>query len=191
MASKACDQHDSLSERSQCANEGCMFFAYASNACAAPAASVVGGRLSTCSNFCRNEATDGLCSQCYKVKMSTRVLTAEAAAPLKEAARPAPTPEPAQPAEPCVLKADTASPAASQATPVTDASPEKPKGKNRCYQCNKKVGLLGFECKCGRLLCAHHRQAEEHACTYDYRSEGKKKLEAANPRIAFQKVGDL
>jgi hypothetical protein len=36
-----------------------------------------------------------------------------------------------------------------------------------------------------------HLQAEEHDCSYDYRSEGKKKLEAANPRIAFQKIGDL
>jgi hypothetical protein len=27
MASRACDQHDSLNERTQCANDDCMFFA--------------------------------------------------------------------------------------------------------------------------------------------------------------------
>jgi hypothetical protein len=91
-------------------------------------------------------------------------------------------------AEPSPLVAQTATAAAADGV---EQSPERPKKKNRCAVCNKKVGLLGFECKCGRLLCTSHRQAEEHQCDYDYRSEGKKRLEAANPLVTFPKLGSI
>lgn len=41
----------------------------------------------------------------------------------------------------------------------------------RCEQCNKKVGLMGQKCKCDKLLCISHLHAEEHSCTFDYKSE--------------------
>jgi len=44
---------------------------------------------------------------------------------------------------------------------------------------------MGQQCKCGKLLCISHLQAEQHACGYDFRSEGKKELEKA------QMVGPL
>ncbi len=37
--------------------------------------------------------------------------------------------------------------------------------KRRCEECQKKVGLLGFECACGKTLCATHRYMENHVCT--------------------------
>ncbi|GMN40890.1 hypothetical protein TIFTF001_010111 [Ficus carica] len=40
--------------------------------------------------------------------------------------------------------------------------------KNRCNTCNKKVGLMGFECQCGKLFCGTHRLPEVHACNVDY-----------------------
>lgn len=95
---------------------------------------------------------------------------------------------------------DVASASAAVAPPVAQAAapvdggapgPDRPKKKNRCAVCSKKVGLMGFECKCGRLLCTAHRQAEEHSCEYDYRAEGKKRLEAANPVVAFSKVNNI
>ena len=30
------------------------------------------------------------------------------------------------------------------------------KKKLRCAMCNKKLGLLGFECKCGKMYCSTH-----------------------------------
>ena len=30
------------------------------------------------------------------------------------------------------------------------------KKKNRCPVCNKKMGLLPFECKCGKFFCIKH-----------------------------------
>jgi hypothetical protein len=31
------------------------------------------------------------------------------------------------------------------------------KDKKRCFDCNKKVGLLGIECKCSYVYCNAHR----------------------------------
>ena len=36
--------------------------------------------------------------------------------------------------------------------------------KNRCTHCNKKVGLLGFNCICSGNFCASHRHADQHEC---------------------------
>lgn len=41
----------------------------------------------------------------------------------------------------------------------------------RCFACNKKVGITGFECRCRYIFCGIHRYAEEHdwyADTYTY-----------------------
>ncbi|EXC20895.1 Zinc finger A20 and AN1 domain-containing stress-associated protein 4 [Morus notabilis] len=43
-------------------------------------------------------------------------------------------------------------------------------GKNRCKSCNKKVGLTGFNCRCGNLFCGRHRLPEAHACNVDYKT---------------------
>jgi hypothetical protein len=49
--------------------------------------------------------------------------------------------------------------------------------KSRCDACHKKVGIMGHSCKCGKLFCISHLQAEEHQCTYDYKTEGRLQLE--------------
>lgn len=50
------------------------------------------------------------------------------------------------------------------------------KDTSRCYECEKKIGLTGFQCKCGYLFCAKHRYAEEHACSFDFASHGRELL---------------
>ena len=50
----------------------------------------------------------------------------------------------------------------------------------RCANCNKKTGIVPFECKCGNLYCAKHRYAEEHSCTYDYKTNERAKLVNTN-----------
>ncbi|KAJ9599016.1 hypothetical protein L9F63_010473 [Diploptera punctata] len=50
-----------------------------------------------------------------------------------------------------------------------DSDKEGKKKKNRCAVCRKKVGLTGFECRCGGLYCAVHRYSDKHNCTFDYR----------------------
>jgi len=46
----------------------------------------------------------------------------------------------------------------------------------RCEECHKKLGLMEYKCKCGKLFCISHLHAEYHKCTFDYRAEGKEQL---------------
>lgn len=59
---------------------------------------------------------------------------------------------------------------------------------NRCFDCNKKVGLTGFKCRCGYVYCATHRYAEKHNCSFDYKTVGRQTLATNNPVIASAKV---
>lgn len=62
----------------------------------------------------------------------------------------------------------------------------------RCTQCKKKLGLLIYTCRCERPFCISHLPAEEHACTYDYREEEKKVIQAkmdSEPRASsFERI---
>ena len=53
--------------------------------------------------------------------------------------------------------------------------------KNRCKSCNKKVGLTGFECKCGNMFCGMHRYPEKHACNVNFKAIGRDVLAKQNP----------
>ncbi|XP_062075989.1 uncharacterized protein LOC133780130 [Humulus lupulus] len=55
----------------------------------------------------------------------------------------------------------------SDNNPIKDLKATK---KNRCKDCNKKIGLIGFSCRCGNVYCSRHRLPEEHACTYDFKA---------------------
>ena len=70
------------------------------------------------------------------------------------------------------------------------AKPEQ-KNKNRCFSCNKKVGLLGFECRCGYVYCSGHRHAADHDCSFDYAAFDRERLAKANPTVAASKIDKL
>lgn len=40
--------------------------------------------------------------------------------------------------------------------------------KNKCFKCNKKVGLAPITCKCEQIFCAKCRYPEEHNCQFNY-----------------------
>ncbi|XP_067886054.1 AN1-type zinc finger protein 5-like isoform X2 [Heterodontus francisci] len=70
-----------------------------------------------------------------------------------------------------------------------DKSPEEPRPKkNRCFQCRKKVGLTGFDCRCGNLFCGLHRYSDKHNCPYDYKAEAAMKIRKENPIIVAEKI---
>jgi len=86
---------------------------------------------------------------------------------------------------------DTLSPSTSSSSPLDngiDSSPGKTKRRNRCYTCRKKVGLTGFECRCGGLFCGLHRYSDKHNCTYDYKADGREQIAKANPVVVGEKV---
>ena len=62
--------------------------------------------------------------------------------------------------------------------------------KNRCKNCNKKVGLTGFNCRCGGLFCGRHRLPEEHACEVDYKTSNPSDTNG-NPRLPLIKADKL
>lgn len=47
---------------------------------------------------------------------------------------------------------------------------------SRCEQCKKKLGIMEYKCKCGKLFCISHLQAETHNCSYDYKAEAQQVL---------------
>ncbi|KAK4338326.1 hypothetical protein RND71_042813 [Anisodus tanguticus] len=59
---------------------------------------------------------------------------------------------------------------------------------NRCLTCRKKVGVIGFKCRCGSTFCGTHRYPEQHDCTFDYKSQGKEEIAKANPVIKADKI---
>ncbi|XP_053267485.1 AN1-type zinc finger protein 5 [Pleuronectes platessa] len=65
--------------------------------------------------------------------------------------------------------------------------PEKPK-KKRCFMCRKKIGLTGFDCRCGNLFCGIHRYSDKHNCPYDYKAEAAAKIRKENPVCVADKI---
>ena len=59
---------------------------------------------------------------------------------------------------------------------------------SRCVECAKKTGLLGFSCKCGKVLCAQHRLPFEHNCTFDHKAAAHQRLSKQNPQVVAEKV---
>lgn len=55
--------------------------------------------------------------------------------------------------------------------------------------CGKRLGLTGFECKCGGGFCAAHRYAEDHGCTYDYKAVAAQQLSTVMVSCNADKMG--
>jgi hypothetical protein len=86
-----------------------------------------------------------------------------------------------------VSQSSTLGPAIAQ-----PSEPEKtPKAKNRCDMCKKKVGLTGFDCRCGGLYCSVHRYSDKHDCSYNYREQGAAEIRRNNPQIMGQKINKI
>ncbi|XP_017058444.1 AN1-type zinc finger protein 6 isoform X2 [Drosophila ficusphila] len=87
---------------------------------------------------------------------------------------------------------NTSTQAAASANEEDDKDKEDDKDakkkKNRCGECRKKVGLTGFQCRCGGLYCAVHRYSDKHNCTFDYREHGAQEIRRNNPVVVGEKI---
>ncbi|NWW79170.1 ZFAN5 protein, partial [Climacteris rufus] len=89
-------------------------------------------------------------------------------------------------------EASSASSSSGRNTAEGKTASEKPKPKkNRCFTCRKKIGLTGFDCRCGNLFCAIHRYSDMHACPYDYKAEAAEKIRKENPIVIAEKIQKL
>lgn len=78
------------------------------------------------------------------------------------------------------------------AVPVESEQVEKAKeGPNRCSTCRRRVGLTGFNCRCGNLFCSAHRYSDKHECPYDYRKAGQDAIAKANPVVKAEKLDKI
>lgn len=84
-------------------------------------------------------------------------------------------------------------PAAALATPKKAEEPARPVQKNRrrCWECRAKVGLAAVTCRCEYTFCNKHRYAEEHHCSFNFKTAGKRKLAEDNPRVVPAKVARI
>ncbi len=62
--------------------------------------------------------------------------------------------------------------------------------KNSCAfkNCNKKLKLTNFPCKCGKKFCKYHIIPEDHKCSYDYKDENNKKKKIEELKCVSNKL---
>jgi len=69
---------------------------------------------------------------------------------------------------------------------------EEKKGKKqisgRCYQCNKKLKMIHFTCRCNHMFCIIHQNPHSHNCNYDAKKNLQIKLKNENPKTIHQKL---
>ncbi|KAK6617544.1 hypothetical protein RUM43_000678 [Polyplax serrata] len=82
----------------------------------------------------------------------------------------------------------TASVPSAEEDEQKDGDKDSKKKKNRCAVCRKKVGLTGFECRCGGLFCSIHRYSDKHDCQFDYRLLGATEIRRNNPVVVGEKI---
>lgn len=76
--------------------------------------------------------------------------------------------------------------------------------KKRCCNCNKKVGLIGFNCRCinengePNVFCSNCRipahtptDKSGHDCSFDYKLMGRNLLEKNNPLVKSVKLESI
>jgi hypothetical protein len=61
-------------------------------------------------------------------------------------------------------------------------------GKQRCFKCKKKTGIMAHTCKCNLIFCIKCRLPEQHNCTFDFKTEGKELLEKNLVKVEAKKV---
>ena len=111
-----------------------------------------------------------------RARQLCRILSARAAAPSAAAASAAGSPSRVAPAAPMA--------------PLAPAAPAAPRPKRpRCQLCKRRLGLAAvYSCHCAGVFCTQHRYPESHQCSYDFKTEGRRLLERANPLVTAPKL---
>ena len=60
--------------------------------------------------------------------------------------------------------------------------------KKKCFKCQKKLGLMPFNCRCDNLFCSKCRLPEVHNCRFDFKSIAKDQIKKDNPLVNHEKI---
>ena len=127
---------------------------------------------SKCQMFYGTLSTKFMCSKCFKEYLALHPSEVKAVA---------------------TASSDAVMTDASQSKQEEEKKPAKPaqENKNRCWKCNKKIGLMGFDCKCEYVFCSKHRHADDHNCDYDHKKDDIEKLRRENPLLVAQNLNKI
>ncbi|GAA0151971.1 hypothetical protein Leryth_006216 [Lithospermum erythrorhizon] len=94
----------------------------------------------------------------------------------------------------CPLSTDQSRSTSTNSNPIISPknSLKRPRDKEvlrcSCSGCKKKLGLMGFRCRCGEMFCPEHRYSDRHDCGFDYKAAGKEAIARENPVIRAVKL---
>ncbi|KAK2653646.1 hypothetical protein Ddye_013504 [Dipteronia dyeriana] len=136
--------------------------------------------------FYGSEETKNMCSKCYNHFLKTQII--DKTVKELESLSLAHT----KPPNPSLSSSHHALPEQDSGSNTLNAtwsgSDSGSRWKSRCKNCNKKVGLTGFTCRCGDLFCGKHRYATEHSCPFDYKKFDREILIKENQLIKGDKL---
>lgn len=149
--------------------------------------------------FFGSAATMNMCSKCHKDMVLKQEQAKFAATSIENIVNGSSS---SNDKEPIVTGAINVQPGSAELKVIsTEASSDlssgqssevKPKvGPTRCTTCRKRVGLTGFNCKCGNHFCAAHRYSDKHDCPFDYKNAGRDAIAKANPVVVAEKLNKI
>mmetsp|Transcript_12880 Transcript_12880/g.27586 ORF Transcript_12880/g.27586 Transcript_12880/m.27586 type:complete len:155 (-) Transcript_12880:92-556(-) len=135
-------------------------------------------------NFHGHESYSNYCSLCYKTKKDEGQLVTPREEQKEEVVKMQVDEE--QVSKEVVATVSTEGKDEEDKPPV-----KKQKNRKRCFECKKKVGLTGIECRCGFVYCGLHRDPDVHNCEVDFKSFYRNNLEKANQKVVADKLEKL
>ena len=142
-------------------------------------------------NFTGHSGFDNYCSVCYKQRLNTTSVNTEESKSrsLKSDNESMGSKQDEKSSENASCSDISVSNKSCSDKEASDESPVRiQKNRKRCFDCRKKIGLTGFECRCGFMFCGQHRLPEDHECNFDHITFEREQLRSKSHKIEPVKV---